>query len=288
MHNFDYSSTSAEDLPYVVACMPAYQSGQFISRTLDSVLSQNYPNIRIFISIDVCEDNTLEVCQQYQQQFPQITLFEQTERQGWLNNTNFLFQQVEDPYFFYMQHDDVIDSQYVSQIMEVLINTSNAILGYSDMTRHHYKLPKRVECFEQMSLTIKSKERVAKFLRSPYWYVVFRGIVSRKGLLKAGLLQMNGKTEFSADFIWLINLAYYGNFIRVPKPLYDKYVLDTSLAESWSKGSIRYFKMYRNAAKSILSLPAPLSDKVELVCSVWFAFVVKVFVKLVPKKKNQS
>lgn len=280
MSNRDNFSTSSKDLPYVVACVPAFQSERFISRTLESILNQDYANIRIFISVDLCDDSTLEICRQYQKKHPQITLFQQSERQGWLNNTNFLFKQVEDPYFFYMQHDDVIDPRYVRKIMESMIVTPNAVLGYSDMTRHHYKLSKQVERFEQMDLKLNAKERVKTFLRSPYWYVVFRGIVSRETFQKIGPLKMNDGSEFAADFAWLVRLAYHGNFVRVSQPLYDKYVMETSLAESWGKGLVKYFSMYQYASRSISGLPLPLLEKAELFYATWFAFIAKVVVKL--------
>jgi len=283
MSRHDSFSTPPKNLPYVVACMPAFQSEQFISRTLESVLNQDYPNIRIFISVDLCQDNTLEICRQYQQNHPAITLYQQSERQGWLNNTNYLFKQVEDPYFFYMQHDDVIEPQYVSRIMESLIQSPTAVLGYSDMTRHHYKLSKRVEHFEQMDLKLNAKERVKAFLRSPYWYVVFRGIVSREAFQQVGPLKMNAGFEFAADFVWLMRLAYHGNFVRVSQPLYDKFVMETGLAESWEKGLVKYFRMYQYASRSISGLPLPLLEKAELICATWFSFVAKVAVKVARK-----
>jgi glycosyltransferase involved in cell wall biosynthesis len=273
-------STPPTNLPYVVACVPAFQSERFISHTLDSVLKQDYPNIRVFISVDLCEDNTLNICRQYQQKHPQITLFQQSERQGWLNNTNFLFHQVEDPYFFYMQHDDVIQPEYVSRIMASLIEMSNAVLGYSDMTRHHYESPKRVEHFEQMDLKLNAKERVKALLGSPYWYVVFRGIVSLEAFQKNGPLKMNDGREFAADFIWLMKLAYHGQFVRVSQPLYDKFVLETSLAESWKKGWVKYFRMYQFASRSISGLPLPSLEKTDLICAAWLAFMKKVAIRL--------
>ena len=66
----------------MVACMPAYQSAGFIARTLDSVLGQDYPNLKILISVDVSDDNTLEICRQYEKDNPGITVFQQQQRQG--------------------------------------------------------------------------------------------------------------------------------------------------------------------------------------------------------------
>ena len=283
----EIASTSTRDLPFVVACMPAYQSAEFISQTLNSVLNQDYPNLRIFISVDVCEDDTYQICRQFQRQHPQITLFQQTERQGWLNNTNFLFNKVDDPFFFYMQHDDVIQPQYVSRIMASLTEVPNAVLGYSDMVRHHYQLPDQTECFEQMDLSLNARQRMKMLLSSSYWYVVFRGIVSLEAFQAVGSLKRNNNKEFSADFIWLMKLAYQGPFVRVPEPLYKKFVLETSLAESWRGGWIKYFRMSQFAARSILSMPLPLHQKLGLVCSSWRAFSKKVVARMIRGSKGR-
>ena len=270
----------------VAACMPAYQSGQFIAKTLDSVLAQDYPNLRLLISVDVCEDDTLTICRRYQRDYPNITVFEQSQRQGWLNNTNFLFSQVEDPYFFYMQHDDLIHPGYVSSIMGRLAASPGAVLGYTDMTRQHYSGGTRVEQFGQMDPALDAAGRIRTFLRSPYWYVVFRGIVSREAYARIGPLQRRGSDEFGADFVWLMNLACRGPFMRVPQPLYDKFVLETSLAESWKKGLLKYLRMYRYACGSILDLPLSGPQRWGLLVSAWIAFGQKVLARALGSRRQ--
>ena len=45
--------------------MPAYNSEEFISEAIDSILSQTFPNFELIISDDGSRDRTLEIIQSY-------------------------------------------------------------------------------------------------------------------------------------------------------------------------------------------------------------------------------
>jgi len=50
-----------QNLPLVLVCLPIYNSEITIRETLDSILSQTYSNILIYISYDSSDDKTLEI-----------------------------------------------------------------------------------------------------------------------------------------------------------------------------------------------------------------------------------
>ena len=52
--------------PLVSVCIPAYNAGQTIGKTLDSIINQNYPNFEIIVSDNHSTDNTAEIVNQYQ------------------------------------------------------------------------------------------------------------------------------------------------------------------------------------------------------------------------------
>lgn len=51
--------------PTVSVCVPTYNGGQFIERTLRSVLSQEYEDFEIVLGDDGSTDNTLDIVQQF-------------------------------------------------------------------------------------------------------------------------------------------------------------------------------------------------------------------------------
>lgn len=52
-------------LPKVTVVTPAYNQGIFLRDTIESVLSQDYPNIELIVLNDGSTDNTEEICREY-------------------------------------------------------------------------------------------------------------------------------------------------------------------------------------------------------------------------------
>jgi glycosyltransferase involved in cell wall biosynthesis len=53
------------NLPVVTVITPAYNQGHFIRETIESVLSQDYPNIEYFVIDDGSTDNTAKILEEY-------------------------------------------------------------------------------------------------------------------------------------------------------------------------------------------------------------------------------
>lgn len=68
--------------PLVSLLTPCYNTGKYISRLLDSVLNQTYPNIEMYVIDDGSSDNSKEVIEKYVNQF---------ERKGF--SLKYLYQQ---------------------------------------------------------------------------------------------------------------------------------------------------------------------------------------------------
>jgi glycosyltransferase involved in cell wall biosynthesis len=56
---------SADSLPLVTVITPAYNQGVFLRDTIESVLSQDYPNIELLVLNDGSTDNTEEILKEY-------------------------------------------------------------------------------------------------------------------------------------------------------------------------------------------------------------------------------
>ena len=52
-------------LPLVTVITPAYNQGIFLRDTIESVLSQDYPNIELFVLNDGSTDDTEKILQEY-------------------------------------------------------------------------------------------------------------------------------------------------------------------------------------------------------------------------------
>lgn len=61
--------TQYEDNPLVTIITPSYNQGEFIKDTIESVLSQDYPNIEYFVMDGGSTDNTIDILESYEGRF---------------------------------------------------------------------------------------------------------------------------------------------------------------------------------------------------------------------------
>ena len=56
--------------------IPCYNVAKYISKTLDSVLTQTNKNIEVLLINDGSTDNTLNILKEYEKQYPHIKVFD--------------------------------------------------------------------------------------------------------------------------------------------------------------------------------------------------------------------
>ena len=78
------------DYGLVSIITPAYNSAKYIAETLDSVISQTYPNWEMLITDDCSTDNTRDIIRQYAEKDPRIKLIclEKNSGAGVARNTS--------------------------------------------------------------------------------------------------------------------------------------------------------------------------------------------------------
>lgn len=85
-----------------------YEGGLFLREQLDSLLNQTYRNWKAYIHDDGSGDGTLLVIREYTQKYPEkFVLIEGEPAGGARNNFFYLMSQVEAPYYFFCDQDDV-------------------------------------------------------------------------------------------------------------------------------------------------------------------------------------
>lgn len=101
----------------VTVIIPVYNSQEWLSRLLDTVISQDFgiENIELILVNDKSTDQSLEIIKSYSQQYPEsIQYIDKKINEGVAAARDDGLKRVNTPYFMFLDNDDFIDSDYVS------------------------------------------------------------------------------------------------------------------------------------------------------------------------------
>ena len=117
----------------VTICIPTYSSEKFIERTLNCARNQTFSQLKIVVSVDLSEDNTVEICRKQAREDGRIEVIVQSKRLGWSQNTNATLDSVDTEFFFIYFHDDIIEPTYVETLLNALNNRPDAASAHCNL-----------------------------------------------------------------------------------------------------------------------------------------------------------
>lgn len=117
-------------MPRVTLCIPTWQAGDFIDKTICDARAQDHEDLQILISVDKCTDNTAAICQRHAEEDTRVSVFHQSEQLGWTHNVNFLLNQVTSPYYAIYFHDDHVEPNWISHLLSVLERRPEAAAAF--------------------------------------------------------------------------------------------------------------------------------------------------------------
>jgi glycosyltransferase involved in cell wall biosynthesis len=116
-------------LPIVSILTPSYNQGRFLEETIQSVLSQDYPNLE-YIIIDGCStDGSVEIIQRYASQ---LTWWVSEPDQGQTDAINKGFAHAHGEVFAWLNSDDTYQPGAITQAIEFLQTHPQAAMVYGD------------------------------------------------------------------------------------------------------------------------------------------------------------
>ncbi|WP_372518630.1 glycosyltransferase family 2 protein [Candidatus Ruminimicrobiellum ovillum] len=93
--------------------IPVYNTEQYLSQCLDSVINQTFRDIEIIVVNDASTDNSLSVIKEYQQKDNRIVLINVTDNCGLSNSRNLGIKKAKSPYITFVDSDDWIRKDYI-------------------------------------------------------------------------------------------------------------------------------------------------------------------------------
>jgi glycosyltransferase involved in cell wall biosynthesis len=112
--------------------VPVYNVEHYLERCLNSIIKQTYSNIEIIIINDGSKDNSLEVCQRYQQKDNRIRIISK-KNEGVSVARNIGIKEASGKYIGFVDSDDWIEPEMYESMYNTIIkhNCSIAFCNYS-------------------------------------------------------------------------------------------------------------------------------------------------------------
>lgn len=212
----------------VTVGVPVYRGQDFVAEALATVQAQSYRDLRVLISLDGPDP----VCEEAVRPFLADRRFVLTTRQnrrGWVGNLNWLMRHTDTAYWCYHQQDDLIDPDYLAELVDHLRATPKAAVAYCDIQAFG-QADWRIE---QDSVTGHPVTRQLALLHEHLAAVAFRGVTRTEAIRHMGRLPANPEENFAVDTVWMAAMARSGELHRVPGYRYRKRYHDANVHTKW-------------------------------------------------------
>jgi glycosyltransferase involved in cell wall biosynthesis len=117
-----------EKLPLVTIVTPSYNQGHFIQETIESVLSQDYPNVEYIVMDGASKDDTAEVCSRY---LDRLTFISEKDR-GQSHAINKGFQLARGEIVAWLNSDDIFLPGAIAAAVEAFRRRPEAGVVYGE------------------------------------------------------------------------------------------------------------------------------------------------------------
>jgi glycosyltransferase involved in cell wall biosynthesis len=200
--------------PRITVGLPIYQATEHIEETLRCLQSQTYGDFEAIISVDGGDTATAEKCEPFltDRRFRMVV---QPHRLDWFGNLNWLLQQPLQEFFCFRQHDDTTAPEFFQTLLDTADRAPQAAIVYSDCQWTGGR--NDIEIVE--SITGDPLQRLLAFIELIPAAPV-RGLIRREAVAQAGLVRSDEFRGLTQVFTWLAKVLRWGDFIRVPLPIY--------------------------------------------------------------------
>lgn len=142
--------------------VPCYNSSSYLSRCLESLVNQSYPNIEIILVDNGSEDNTLEICKSYQLHDKRIKIYiERKGNQGAARNLG--IDKATGDYLMFVDSDDYVSKNFCQIAISSIQKYKSDICIFNYTTVKNEKYFKN-EVFKNTDSGIVNKEVAMKSL----------------------------------------------------------------------------------------------------------------------------
>lgn len=120
------------NLPSVGIGLPVYNNSKYLSKTLDSLINQTYPNITIFLSDDFSNDGTDKICELYAKKDNRIK-YSRNEKniRAMANNRKVSKNSLSFDYFMFARGHEILTVNLIEECVNILEEEEDTVLAFA-------------------------------------------------------------------------------------------------------------------------------------------------------------
>lgn len=114
----------------VCVALPVFNGEKYIDKAIQSLLLQDYKNIRIFIRDDASDDDTPNICKKYSEKYENIFFDQNDVNLGGQDNLLKILNDIDSDYFLWASQDDFWESKFISSLVKILDDNPQHSLAF--------------------------------------------------------------------------------------------------------------------------------------------------------------
>ena len=182
--------------------VPVYNVERFVDVCLNSIVQQNCKECEVIIVDDGSTDNSLSLCQKYENEYDYIKVISQ-QNGGLSAARNTGIRSAKGRYILFLDSDDFLAADALSKILYYVEADKDIILGraqkFDEITEQYYPFPISYK-------EIKMKEEPSSFfnelLRKPkFWFAAWLIVIKTEFLVENSLYFK--ESIFHEDELWV-------------------------------------------------------------------------------------
>lgn len=123
-------------MPEISVIVPVYNAEKYISRCIDSILSQRIPDFELLLIDDGSTDNSGALCDEYAEKDSRIKVFHQANK-GASAARNTGIDIAEGDWIVFVDADDWVDSEYLESLYEHVKSSDGEMFVFQGLIKKH-------------------------------------------------------------------------------------------------------------------------------------------------------
>lgn len=219
----------------VSVIMSAQNAGEFLEKSMQSILNQSYKNIELLVMDDGSLDNTYEVMKEFQQKENNVHIFKNNENIGLTKSLNILLQNTRGKYIARQDADDTSYKERIDTQVKYLEKKNLDFCSTRAITKQKNRVIPGMSYYLPLKLHIKFKNPM-----------IHGTLLIKKEILS----EVGGYDErflYAQDYKLLMDLIKYKyKYNIIKEPLYELNMQNNISTQFKSEQKAMFDKIRKN------------------------------------------